>query len=74
MALKALEVEIKQIELMAKLTGQLNEAPEVNFMLNPEFVRLKQVIIETLLPYPEARLALSDALDGHAKESNDDGQ
>ena len=73
-ALKALEVEIKQFELTAKLTGQLNEAPEVNFMLNPEFVRLKQVIVETLLPYPEARLALSDALDVHAKESNDDGQ
>jgi hypothetical protein len=45
----------------------------MNFVVNPEFVRLKQVIVEKLLPYPEARLALSDALDALAEESNDGG-
>ena len=55
MALKALEVEIKQFELTAKLNGQLNEAPQVNFLLSPEYIELKQVIIEALEPYPEAR-------------------
>ncbi|MGA2883955.1 MAG: hypothetical protein ABSE80_02210 [Halobacteriota archaeon] len=73
-ALLALQTEIRQLDLMAKVTGQVNTAPQMNFMVNPELVRLKQVIIETLRPYPKARLALSDALDADAKESNDGGQ
>ena len=42
MALKALEVELRQIELMAKLTGQLNKVPQVNFSLSPEYVQFMQ--------------------------------
>jgi hypothetical protein len=67
-ALKALEVEIKQFELTAKLTGQLNEAPQVNFLLSPEYMQLKQVIITALEPYPEARQQAARAL----REVNDE--
>ena len=67
-ALKALEVEIKQLELSAKLTGQLNEAPQVNLLMNPEFMKLKQIIVKQLAPFPEARLALSEALDDIAED------
>jgi hypothetical protein len=61
-ALKALEVEIKQLELTAKLTGQLHEAPQVNFLLSSEYVQLKQVIIKALEPFPEARQRAARAL------------
>ena len=61
-ALLALNTEIKQLELNAKLTGQLNESPQVSILMQPEFVKLKQIIIKTLEPYPDARLKLSEAL------------
>ena len=62
-ALAAIDTETRQLKLAALVSGQLNEAPQVNFLLNPEFVRLKQVLIKTLEPYSDARLALSEALD-----------
>jgi len=61
-ALMALQTEIRQLELNAKLTGQLNEAPQVNILMHPEFVKLKQIMIKTLEPFPDARLKLSEAL------------
>jgi len=61
-ALLAIQTENKQLELMAKLTGQLNEAPQLNILMNPEFMRLKSVILTTLAPYPDARLKLSERL------------
>jgi len=70
-ALKALEVEIKQLELTAKLTGQLNETPQVNFLLSPEYVQLKQVIIKALELYPEARQRAARALRDVNDESLD---
>jgi hypothetical protein len=71
-ALKALEVELKQLELNAKITGQFSDAPQVNLLMAPEFVKLKQVIVDRLLPFPDARLALSTALDELAEESGND--
>jgi len=63
-ALKALDVERRQLELTAKLTGQLHEAPQVNFLLSSEYIQLKQVIIKALEPYPEARQQAALALRG----------
>lgn len=61
-ALMALQTEIRQLELTAKLTGQLNEAPQMNILMHPEFMKLKQIMIKTLEPFPDARLKLSEAL------------
>lgn len=61
-ALMALQTEIRQLTLNAKLTGQLNEAPQVRLLMHPEFVKLKQILIKTLEPFPDARLKLSEAL------------
>jgi hypothetical protein len=49
-ALKALETELKQLSLLAKVTGQLSEGPasQINLMMNPDFVQLKQTIFNTL--------------------------
>jgi hypothetical protein len=61
-ALKALEVQVKQLEFAAKLTGQLNEAPQVNFLLSPTYVQIKQVMMRVLEPYPDVREAMAQAL------------
>ena len=61
-ALAACDTETRQLKLAALVSGQLNEAPQVNVLLNPEFVQLKQLIIKTLAPYPDARLKLSKVL------------
>lgn len=72
-AIQALQCEVSQLSLMGKLTGQLSDAPQVNFLLNPEFVRLKQILIKTLEPYPDARVKLSEALTEIANDGEDDG-
>jgi len=61
-ALMALQTEIKQLDLLAKVTGQLDDAPIVNLLLSPEYLTLKQVVVTALSDYPEARLEVSDAL------------
>jgi hypothetical protein len=54
------------VELMAKLTGQL--APErpnvtVNVLASPEVQTLVTVLLRSLQPFPEARIAAASALD-----------
>ncbi len=72
-AIQALQCEVSQLTLMGKLTGQLSDAPQVNFLLNPEFVKLKQILIKTLEPFPDARVKLSEALTQIANDGEDDG-
>ncbi len=52
-------------ELQAKLTGELNERPQVAFNLigSPEVGQLVTVLLRALAPFPEARIAAADALD-----------
>jgi predicted transcriptional regulator len=71
-ALAAIDAETRQLSLIAKVTGQLNAAPQVNFLLNPQFLEIKRVIVEKLMPYPEARVALSEALDSMISEDSED--
>ena len=69
-ALLAIQTENKQLELMAKLTGQLNEAPQLNLLMSPSFVKLKQILIKTLEPHPQLRLEVSEALSKLAEGEN----
>jgi hypothetical protein len=49
------------IELLAKLTGELNERPQqltVNLLANDQFMEALKVISDVLTPYPEAKQAL----------------
>ena len=52
----------EQIRLMAELEGKISQQPQVNILVNPEWIELKALIITTLKPYPEAYEALIDAL------------
>ncbi len=50
------------VELLAKLAGQLKDAPTVNLILMPEWRQLQAAILEALGPHREARLAVAAAL------------
>jgi hypothetical protein len=59
-ALKAIARVEKQLELEAKLLGELNDAPQVNITVTVN--RLQAVILAALDRFPEARLAVAQAL------------
>lgn len=51
-----------QLELLAKLLGELQEHHTVNILVSPEWIRVRSVIVETLQAYPDARFAVAEAL------------
>jgi hypothetical protein len=50
------------LELLAKLLGELDERP-VNVLLSPEWLNLRTVIVTALEPHPEARGAVLEAIE-----------
>lgn len=63
-ALKAVDRVHKQLELVAKLAGTLDERVQVNLYLSPEWLKLRAVIVTALEPHEAARNAVLMALDG----------
>ena len=63
-AVGALKEARSCLELIGRLLGELKSGTTVNIMYNPEFVQVRQVITDALLPYPEARQAVVKALEG----------
>ena len=61
MALFAIDRLMKQLELQAKLLGDIDQ-PQVNIFLTPEWHTIRSAIVGSLAPYPEARLACASAL------------
>jgi len=69
-AIRALSEERRQIELFAKLTGQLNESgsglnlngahAQIDILVNPELVRIEQAIVKFVAP--EKRVEFSEWL------------
>lgn len=62
-ALKAIREARGNLELLAKLLGELQEKRVTNILVAPEWLSLRAVILEALEPYPQARLALVAALE-----------
>jgi hypothetical protein len=52
----------KTIELLARVTGELDERPVINFIAQPEWVEIRTLILSALDPFPEAREKVLDAL------------
>lgn len=71
MALFAIDRIQKQLELQAKLLGDLDDRPQVNIYLSPEWLDIRKVLVQALLPFPDARVAVAAALahleDAHAR-------
>lgn len=66
-ALGAIREARGNLELLAKLLGELDERPVVNLYLSPEWLELRAVIIGALEPYGEARESVLRALEGASK-------
>ncbi len=49
------------LELLGRLEGEL-EPPTVNLVVSPAWLELRRRILGALEPYPEARLAVAEAL------------
>jgi hypothetical protein len=64
MALSAIREARGNLELLAKLLGELDERPMLNLNISPEWLELRAVIVEALEPYSEARGAVLSALEG----------
>jgi hypothetical protein len=66
MSLAAIKELRGLVELWARLTGELDERPQVNVGIqlstNPEWLRAAAVIEAALAPYPEAARAVAAAL------------
>jgi hypothetical protein len=62
LALKAVDRVHRQIELQAKLLGELDDRPVVNVLLAPEWLQLRGALLSALTPYADARMAVAGAL------------
>jgi hypothetical protein len=58
-ALGAIREARGNLELLAKLLGELDERPQVNILIAPE---VQAVILQALDPHPDARHDVADAL------------
>jgi hypothetical protein len=64
-AIRAFHAEArKDLTLLAKLVGELDERPQLNILVAPEWLQLKTLIIRALAPHREAQLAVLHALEG----------
>ncbi len=62
LALKAIDRIQRQIELQAKLLGDIDDRPQINVLLMPEWITVRAVLIAALGPFPEARAAVASRL------------
>jgi hypothetical protein len=62
LVLKAVDRVHRQIELQAKLRGDLEEGSHVDVMLSPEWLMARAALSEELQPYPELRVAVAQRL------------
>ncbi len=63
-ALGAIREARSNLELLAKLLGELDDRPTVNVLISPEWLELRAVIVGALEPYAEARGAVLRAIEG----------
>jgi hypothetical protein len=63
-ALGAIREARGNLELLAKLLGELDERPVVNLRLSPEWLELRAVIVAALEPYSDARESVLGAIRG----------
>jgi transposase-like protein len=68
-ALSAIREARGNLELLAKLLGELDERPVLNLHVSPEWLELRAVIVGALEPYSEARGAVLRAIEGSGNSS-----
>ena len=63
-ALAAIREARSNLELLAKLLGELDDRPQVNILISAEWLELRAVIVGALDAHPDARGAVLRALEG----------
>ncbi len=63
-ALSAVREARGNVELLAKLSGELDERPVVNVLVSAEWLELRAVIVGALEPYRDARESVLRAIEG----------
>ena len=63
-ALSAIREARGNLELLAKLLGELDDRPTVNVLISPEWLELRAAIGWALEPYTDARGAVLRAIEG----------
>ncbi len=61
-ALAAIAEARRNLELLGKLAGELDDRPTVNILVSAEWVEIRTVLLEALSPYPHARAAVAKGL------------
>jgi hypothetical protein len=62
-SLSAVDRIHRQLELQAKLLGELQEAgPQINVLIAPEWQQVRIALLRALDPFPEARMAVAEVL------------
>ena len=61
-ALQAIRELRELVRLWGELEGKLQSQPQINILVNPEWIQLKAVIVSALRPHPEALEAVLEAL------------
>jgi hypothetical protein len=61
-ALGAIREARGNLELLAKLLGELSEAPQVNLNVSPEWLQIRAVIVTALEAHPEAKNSVLRAI------------
>jgi hypothetical protein len=68
-ALGAIREARSNLELLAKLLGELDERPVINILVSAEWLELRAVIVGALDAHPDARGAVLRALEGASNGS-----
>jgi hypothetical protein len=61
-ALGAIREARGNLELLAKLLGELDERPVTNVLVSAEWVMVRTAMLEALGPHPQARIAVAERL------------
>ena len=61
-ALKAIDRVQRQIELQAKLLGELQQEGTTNIMVNAEWIEVRALLMHALGDFPEARASVAAVL------------
>ena len=63
-ALSAIREARSNLELLAKLLGELDERPVVNVLVSPQWLELRTTIVAALDHHPQARESVLRAVEG----------
>lgn len=62
-AVSAIKEARSNLELIARLVGELKTGTHINLTYSPQYVELRQILVNTLEPFPEVRDKVVKALD-----------